>query len=95
MTPLQDILEQRLTAASGTAEVACGMLGILRVEGLSPREFALLSRGEDSPRRILYAACRQLQLAGAALHERGLLFHPEQIMDYVTGQEVICVKANF
>jgi len=87
MTPLQDILMQRLTAAKGTADVDCGGLGILTVEGLSPREFALLSRGEDAPRRVFYAACRQLQLAGEALREGGGIFTPEQVMDYVTAQE--------
>lgn len=84
---LQEILEQRLTAAGQQAQVVCGALGTLTVQGLSPREFSLLSRSADAPRQVLYAACRQLQQAGEAMRSRGMLFRPEEITDYITQQE--------
>lgn len=80
---LTDILRDRAARKGGTAQVDCGELGRLTVEALSPADCARLS---DS-RSLLYAACRELQMAGETLRSEGKLFRPDEITAYLSDEE--------
>lgn len=80
---LTDTLRERAVRKGGSAQVDCGELGRLTVEALSPADCARLS---DS-RSLLYAACRELQMAGETLRSEGKIFRPDEIMAYVTDDE--------
>jgi len=80
---LTDILRGRTARKGGTAQVDCGELGRLTVEALSPADCARLS---DS-RSLLYAACRELQMAGEELRSEGKIFRPDEITAYITDAE--------
>ena len=85
MSALTDLLRERAARRGRTAHVSCGALGVLEVEALSPSDCAALAgRGN---RAVLYAACRALQKSGEALRREGVLFQPDEIMQYVTDQE--------
>ena len=81
---LLDTLRRRQGGVSQTAEIACGELGMLTVQGLSPQELSGL--GSD-PRAVLYAACRDLQRCGEQLRQEGRLFTPDQVMQFVSDGE--------
>ena len=84
---LTERLRQRSQKAQETAPVDCGSLGVLIAQALPPRECAALSRGPDADRALLYAACRELQLAGEQLRREGRLFRPDEIMQLLTDEE--------
>lgn len=81
---LTDILRDRAARKGGTAQVDCGELGRLTVEALPPADCARLA---DDSRSLLYAACRELQMAGEALRSEGKIFRPDEITAYVTADE--------
>ena len=56
---LADVLRERVSRRGRTAEVACGLLGTVTVEGLPPRECAALGM-RDGGRALFYAACRDV-----------------------------------
>lgn len=85
MSGLTELLRDRASRRGRTARVPCGALGTVTVEALSPADCAALARRGD--RALLYAACRELQESGEALRRKGLLYQPDEIMDYVTGAE--------
>ena len=68
------------------AEVACGLLGMVTVEALPPRECAALGM-RDGGRALFYAACRDLQTAGETLRREGRLFTPAEVTAYVSDEE--------
>lgn len=80
---LADILRARSGRKGNTAQVDCGELGRLTVEALPPADCMRLS---DS-RSLLYAACRELQMAGETLRSEGKIFRPDEIMAYITDNE--------
>lgn len=84
---LTDILRQRAACARQSTQVHCGALGLLTVEALPLRECALLCGGADASRRILYAACRELQRAGEELQREGSVFRPEEITQHISEEE--------
>lgn len=84
---LTETLRERAALRSRAAQVDCGGLGRLTVEGLPVRELELLLRGADGPRSVFYAACRELQSAGEALRQAGQLYTPEEIMQFVSDGE--------
>lgn len=81
---LLDTLRDRTAGKGRTAQVNCGELGLLTVEALTPAECSRLAH--DS-RALLYAACRELQSCGEALRREKKLFRPDEIMEYVSGEE--------
>ena len=83
---LADVLRERVSRRGRTAEVACGLLGTVTVEGLPPRECAALGM-RDGGRALLYAACRDLQTAGETLRREGRLFTPAEVTAYVSDEE--------
>ena len=83
---LADVLRERVSRRGRTAEVACGLLGTVTVEGLPPRECAALGR-RDGGRALFYAACRDLQTAGETLRREGRLFTPAEVTAYVSDEE--------
>ena len=83
---LADVLRERVSRRGRTAEVACGLLGTVTVEGLPPRECAALGL-RDGGRALLYAACRDLQTAGETLRREGRLFTPAEVTAYVSDEE--------
>ena len=83
---LADVLRERVSRRGRTAEVACGLLGTVTVEGLSPRECAALGM-RDGGRALFYAACRDLQTAGETLRREGRLFTPAEVTAYVSDEE--------
>ena len=87
MMGLADTLRLRAARQGRTAEVLCGALGSVTVEALPPRELELLRRGADSARAIFYAACRELQAAGEALHRTGEIYTPDGILQFVSQKE--------
>lgn len=80
---LLDVLSARTSRRSSTAQVACGELGLLTVEALSPAELGALS----GDRAVLYAACRELQSAGEELRKAGKVFRPDEVMQFVSDAE--------
>lgn len=87
MTALADTLRERASRRGQTAQVDCGALGMLTVEALPAGECSALA-AERGERGLLYAACRELQEAGEALRREGLVFTPDEIMEYVFDREV-------
>ena len=84
---LTDVLRARIQGANQSVSVACGALGTIRAQGLTARECAALSHSGDGDRAVLYAASRDLQLAGEALRAEGKLFTPDEIMQFVSDDE--------
>ena len=83
---LADVLRERVSRRSRTAEVACGLLGTVTVEALPPRECAALGM-RDGGRALFYAACRDLQTAGETLRREGRLFTPAEVTAYMSDEE--------
>ena len=83
---LADVLRERVSRRGRTTEVACGLLGMVTVEALPPRECAALGM-RDGGRALFYAACRDLQTAGETLRREGRLFTPAEVTAYVSDEE--------
>ena len=84
---LREVLQARAAFQGRTAEVSCGELGVLTVEALPIREAEALSRGADAHRAVFYAACRELQAEGDAMHRAGRIYAPDGIMRFVSEEE--------
>ena len=87
MMALGDILAARADNARARGTVEAGMLGTVTVEALPVRELERLMRGADGDRAVFYAACRELQGAGAALLRAGKVYRPDQVMALVSDAE--------
>lgn len=87
MMALGDILAARADNARARGTVEAGTLGTVTVEALPVRELERLSRGADGDRAVFYAACRELQGAGAALLRAGKVYRPDQVMALVSDAE--------
>lgn len=87
MMTLGDILAARADNARARGTVEAGTLGTVTVEALPVRELERLMRGADGDRAVFYAACRELQGAGAALLRAGKVYHPDQVMALVSDAE--------
>lgn len=84
---LGDILAARADNARARGTVEAGALGAVTVEALPVRELERLARGADGDRAVFYAACRELQSAGAALLRAGKVYRPDQVMALVSDAE--------
>lgn len=84
MMALGDILAARADNARARGTVEAGTLGTVTVEALPVRELERLMRGADGDRAVFYAACRELQGAGAALLRAGKVYRPDQVMALVS-----------
>ena len=87
MMALGDILAARADNARARGTVKAGTLGTVTVEALPVRELERLMRGADGDRAVFYAACRELQGAGAALLRAGKVYRPDQVMALVSDAE--------
>lgn len=87
MMALGDILAARADNARARGTVEAGTLGTVTVEALPVRELERLMRGADGDRAVFYAACRELQSAGAALLKAGKVYRPDQVMALVSDAE--------
>ena len=87
MMALGDILAARADNARARGTVEAGTLGTVTVEALPVRELERLMRGADGDRAVFYAACRELQGAGAALLCAGKVYRPDQVMALVSDAE--------
>ena len=87
MMALGDILAARADNARARGTVEAGTLGTVTVEALPVRELERLMRGVDGDRAVFYAACRELQGAGAALLRAGKVYRPDQVMALVSDAE--------
>lgn len=87
MMALGDILAARADNARSRGTVEAGTLGTVTVEALPVRELERLMRGADGDRAVFYAACRELQGAGAALLRAGKVYRPDQVMALVSDAE--------
>lgn len=87
MMALGDILAARADNARARGTVEDGTLGTVTVEALPVRELERLMRGADGDRAVFYAACRELQGAGAALLRAGKVYRPDQVMALVSDAE--------
>ena len=87
MMELGDILAARADNARARGTVEAGTLGTVTVEALPVRELERLMRGADGDRAVFYAACRELQGAGAALLRAGKVYRPDQVMALVSDAE--------
>ena len=87
MMALGDILAARADNARARGTVEAGTLGTVTIEALPVRELERLMRGADSDRAVFYAACRELQGAGAALLRAGKVYRPDQVMALVSDAE--------
>ena len=87
MMALGDILAARADNARARGTVEAGTLGTGTVEALPVRELERLMRGADGDRAVFYAACRELQGAGAALLRAGKVYRPDQVMALVSDAE--------
>lgn len=87
MMTLGDILAARADNARARGTVEAGTLGTVTVEALPVRELERLMRGADGDRAVFYAACRELQGAGAALLRAGKVYRPDQVMALVSDAE--------
>lgn len=87
MMALGDILAARADNARARGTVEAGTLGTVTVEALPIRELERLMRGADGDRAVFYAACRELQGAGAALLRAGKVYRPDQVMALVSDAE--------
>lgn len=84
---LGEILAARADNARARGTVEAGRLGTVTVEALPVRELERLMRGADGDRAVFYAACRELQGAGAALLRAGKVYRPDQVMALVSDAE--------
>lgn len=89
MMALGDILAARADNARARGTVEAGTLGTVTVEALPVRELERLMRGADGDRAVFYAACRELQGAGAALLRAGKVYRPDQVMALVSDAEAV------
>ena len=87
MMALGDILTARADNARARGTVEAGTLGTVTVEALPVCELERLMRGADGDRAVFYAACRELQGAGAALLRAGKVYRPDQVMALVSDAE--------
>ena len=87
MMALGEILAARADNARARGTVEAGTLGTVTVEALPVRELERLMRGADGDRAVFYAACRELQGAGAALLRAGKVYRPDQVMTLVSDAE--------
>lgn len=87
MMALGEILAARADNARARGTVEAGTLGTVTVEALPVRELERLMRGADGDRAVFYAACRELQGAGAALLRAGKVYRPDQVMALVSDAE--------
>lgn len=87
MMALGDILAARADNARARGTVEAGTLGTVTVEALPVRELERFMRGADGDRAVFYAACRELQGAGAALLRAGKVYRPDQVMALVSDAE--------
>ena len=87
MMAIGDILAARADNARARGTVEAGTLGTVTVEALPVRELERLMRGADGDRAVFYAACRELQGAGAALLRAGKVYRPDQVMALVSDAE--------
>lgn len=87
MMALGDILAARADNARARGTVTLDALGTVALEALPPRELERLMRGADGDRAVFYAACRELQGAGAALLRAGKVYRPDQVMALVSDAE--------
>lgn len=87
MMALGDILAARADNARARGTVEAGTLGTVTIEALPVRELERLMRGADGDRAVFYAACRDLQGAGAALLRAGKVYRPDQVMALVSDAE--------
>ena len=87
MMTLGDVLAARADNARARGTVEAGTLGTVTVEALPVRELERLMRGADGDRAVFYAACRELQGAGAALLHAGKVYRPDQVMALVSDAE--------
>ena len=85
--PLGDILAARADNARARGTVTLDALGTVALEALPVRELERLMRGADGDRAVFYAACRELQGAGAALLRAGKVYRPDQVMALVSDAE--------
>lgn len=84
---LSEVLAARANTARASAQVECGSLGTVTLEALPLRELERLERGADADRAIFYAACRDLQRAGAELLRQGRVYRPDQVTELVSEDE--------
>ena len=89
---LADVLRERVSRRGRTAQVDCGELGTVTVEALPPQECSALGMA-DSGRALLYAACRELQVAGETLRRERRLFTPDEVTAYVSDKAARTVLA--
>lgn len=87
MMALGDILAARADNARARGTVEAGTLGTVTVEALPVCELERLMRGADGDRAVFYAACRELQGAGAALLRAGKVYRPDQVTALVSDAE--------
>ena len=87
MMALGEILAARADNARARGTVEAGRLGTVTVEALPVLELERLMRGADGDRAVFYAACRELQGAGAALLRAGKVYRPDQVMALVSDAE--------
>ena len=87
MMALGEILAARADNARARGTVEAVRLGTVTVEALPVRELERLMRGADGDRAVFYAACRELQGAGAALLRAGKVYRPDQVMALVSDAE--------
>ena len=87
MMALGDILAARADNARARGTAEAGTLAPATVEALPVRELERLMRGADGDRAVFYAACRELQGAGAALLRAGKVYRPDQVMALVSDAE--------
>ena len=87
MMALGDILAARADNARARGTVEAGTLGTVTIEALPVRELERLMRGADGDRAVFYAACRELQGAGAALLRAGKVYRPDQVTALVSDAE--------
>lgn len=87
MMALGDILAARADNARARGTVEAGTLGTVTIEALPVRELERLMRGADGDRAVFYAACRELQGAGAALLRAGKVYRPDEVTALVSDAE--------
>ena len=87
MMALGDILAARADNARARGTVTLDALSTVALEALPPRALERLMRGADGDRAVFYAACRELQGAGAALLRAGKVYRPDQVMALVSDAE--------
>ena len=84
---LGDVLAARAANARARQTAEIGALGTVTLEALPLRELEQCMRGADSDRAVFYAACRELQSAGAALLQAGKVYRPDEAAALVSDAE--------